>query len=79
MKHSGFIPHLLLRYFTHLIQNAPFSGRYRVGALHIANCDELQIWFVGQVEYMSAMEQQPLFTPMLRFFIGLFYGKLVFH
>ena len=51
------------------IQNVPISGQYRLGiAPYVANYDELQIWFVGQVEYMSDMEQETLFTPMLRFF-----------
>ena len=47
----------------------PFTVRYRFGvAPYIANYDELQIWVVGQVEYMSDMQEQPFFTPMLRYF-----------
>lgn len=47
----------------------PFGARYRFGiAPYIAHYDELQIWVVGQVEYMSDMQEQPLFTPMLRYF-----------
>ena len=47
----------------------PFNARYRFGiAPYIANYDELQIWVVGQVEYMADMQDQPLFTPMLRYF-----------
>jgi hypothetical protein len=47
----------------------PFSARYRFGvAPYVAHYDELQIWVVGQVEYMSDMSEQPHFTPMLRYF-----------
>ena len=47
----------------------PFTTRYRFGiAPYIANYDELQIWVVGQAEYMSDMQEQPYFTPMLRYF-----------
>ena len=51
------------------ISDTPFSGRYRFGiAPYVANYDELQIWVVGQLEYMSDMQEQPYFTPMLRYF-----------
>ena len=51
------------------IFDIPFTARYRFGvAPYIANYDELQIWVVGQVDYMSDMEEQPYFTPMLRYF-----------
>ncbi len=51
------------------LNETPFSARYRFGfAPYVASYDELQVWVVGQVEYMSDMETQPLFTPMLRYF-----------
>ena len=54
--------------FTDL-SDIPFSARYRFGvAPYVASYDELQIWVVGQVEYMADMQEQPLFTPMLRYF-----------
>jgi len=46
-----------------------YGGRYRFGlAPYVAKFKELQVWVIGQVDYMSDMEQQPHFTPMLRFF-----------
>ena len=46
-----------------------YSGRYRLGvAPYIAKFKELQIWMIGQIDYMSDMEEQPHVTPMLRFF-----------
>tara|TARA_Y100001954_G_C15551006_1_gene473836 strand:- start:135 stop:734 length:600 start_codon:yes stop_codon:yes gene_type:complete len=51
------------------ISDIPFTARYRFGvAPYIAKYDELQIWVVGQVDYMSDMTEQPYFTPMLRYF-----------
>ena len=51
------------------LTNIPFAARYRFGvAPYVARYNELQIWVVGQVEYMSDMEQQPYVTPMLRYF-----------
>ena len=46
-----------------------YGGRYRFGiAPYIAEYNELQVWVVGQLDYMSDMEEQPYVTPMLRFF-----------
>ena len=46
-----------------------YGGRYRFGiAPYIADYNELQVWVVGQADYMSDMQDQPYFTPMLRFF-----------
>ena len=46
-----------------------YGGRYRLGiAPYIAKFKELQVWVIGQLDYMSDMEEQPHFTPMLRFF-----------
>ena len=51
------------------VSDMPFTARYRFGvAPYIASYDELQIWVVGQVDYMSDMTEQPYFTPMLRYF-----------
>ena len=47
----------------------PFGARYRFGiAPYLAKYNDLQIWVIGQLDYMSDMKTQPVFTPMLRFF-----------
>ena len=46
-----------------------YGGRYRFGvAPYIADYNELQVWVVGQLDYLSDMQEQPYVTPMLRFF-----------
>ena len=47
----------------------PFGLRYRFGiAPYVAKYNDLQIWVVGQLDYLSDMKTQPHLTPMLRFF-----------
>jgi len=47
----------------------PFAIRGRFGlAPYVAEYNNLQIWVVGQIDHISDMQEQPRFTPMLRFF-----------
>jgi hypothetical protein len=52
-----------------------YMARYGF-APFVAGMNELQAWAILQVYYYEEQSKQAMVTPMLRFFIKMFYGKL---